>query len=234
MKINELFESNVDEGAMDYARGVGRHFGQKIKDNLEDTGRRILQPFQDAHAAGKQASATGNAKAFKAELFGTIGQLTTIIQKLSELDRPVRANEGMWDYMRGAGGAVGQQARSAGKAVGQRAREVGSAISQQARSAGQAVNRNIQSIHQQGQEASRVGDINKLKAQRDATIRRLIQLSTKISSSKAKNEIIAAIRLYGKNKGLSLSVIQKAVTAFDTAITASNNARSPERVEPTL
>lgn len=222
MKVSEIFESRTDEGAMDYVRGVGRHFGDKIKNNLADAGEKILEPFRAAHAAGQQASAAGDertqakkasqrAAQFKADLDYTINQLSLVISKIQ---RPSSTNEGMWDYMRGAGSAVGQQAQRAGSAVKSAVQNIPGAIQ-----------RGAQSIHQQGQASSRTAEQQKLSKTRNQLVQKLIQLASALNPETAEQQIVAAIRQHGKQNQLSQSLIMRTITAFSTAYRQSNQQR---------
>jgi len=109
-------------------------------------------------------------------------------------------NEGLFDYLRGAGGAAGGAARRAGQginraagtarqAVGGAARQIGHAavgaagqVGRSAKQAGQVVGGAVRDIHQQGQQASIAAEQQRKQQQIQQTIQRIGQIMLKLSN----------------------------------------------------
>lgn len=221
MKVNEL----LNEGPLDYLRGLGSHVGQKVAANLADRGRKIMEPIKAAHAAGQAASTQG-------EVEKLVKQLGSITLQLHKLQQPAQTNEGVFDYMRGAGGAaknaigqagrsIGRSASQAGAAVGNAARTAGNAalgaagqVGRSAQQAGSAIAGAAQNIHQQGQQASLQAQVQKLSGQRSQVLQQLVRLADKVGPDavvKVMGRMYAQrqINLYNKLKKEFLQALQQ-------------------------
>lgn len=177
MKVNELLTNQIDEGAFDYLRGIGKAAGNKFYDKMSEKGRQVMEPLRQVHAAGKDASLRGDlTKKINqqvqqlAQSFSTIQTRTPGAENVPES----HVQEGFWDYLRGAGSAAGQKAQSGAAAVGQAAKRVGNAVAQP-----------VKDIHAAGQQASQQKDLARARLTRQQATRALFQtISTAPSALK--------------------------------------------------
>lgn len=168
MKVNELLQP-IDEGAMDYIRGISKYAGNKFYDKMSEKGRQIMDPLRQVHAAGKEASVRGDLikkinqqVALLAKSFANLQARTPGAQN-RQFESYVQ--EGFWDYLRGAGSAAGQKAQAGAAAVGQAAKRVGNAVAQP-----------VRDIHAAGQQASRQKDLARARLMRQQSMNALFQI----------------------------------------------------------
>jgi hypothetical protein len=167
----------TNEGALDYLRGMGQHVGGKIANKLADKGRQVLEPFRQAHAAGQHASQQADRQKFQRQLGQTVqqlGKLTLDIYKLSQQlhgqnNQPQQTSEGVFDYMRGAGSAVGGMAKQAGSNIAGSVNRFGQAAAQKGRE-----------IHQAGQQRSLQGQLQQMVSTKDQLMTKLVQMSKRV------------------------------------------------------
>ena len=67
-------------------------------------------------------------------------------------------DEGFWDYLKGAGKAVGNKMSNAANKAGVQMKKAGQAVAGAAKSAGAAINKQVQDIKTAGEKASMTGD----------------------------------------------------------------------------
>lgn len=92
-------KEHTNEGIGDYFRGAGSELSSKMSN--------IAQPFKDIHRAGKQANVSAKIKKAALVLANTIQQYYFLKQKLKELNPGM--NEGIGDYLRGAGSEISKK-----------------------------------------------------------------------------------------------------------------------------
>jgi hypothetical protein len=245
MKVSELFESQVDEGAWDYIKGVGQHFGNNAAQEISARGEKILKPFRDAHQFGKNASARadvqrnlkrgaperarqaaearantpeGKREQFIGQFKQVLSQLGPIVQQIKALKaqqpRNRQTNEGMWDYMRGAGKAMGQSGNAAlqsaqrsGKAMGQRAQQAGSAVLRGAQAVPGAIQRgaqvasnSVQGWHEEGKQTNIETQISTLRKNKyNPLINQLAQMTVALGPT-GIDQMVRNINKYFKNQ----------------------------------
>lgn len=95
MKVNEV----LTEGPLDYIRGAGQEIGNKV--------RNIAQPFKDIHRAGQTSSMEADITKAVIRLAKTIQRYRAVKKQLT----PVQ--EGVFDYVRGAGKEIGNKFQNA-------------------------------------------------------------------------------------------------------------------------
>lgn len=199
MKVNELFETSLDEGAWDYVTGMAGHIGGKVKTAIGDKLKQAGNNIHQAHQAGQFASQQGDIKSLSAQqqqliqqlvklggtdpisifklIDSTMGSKVNLASKMKKDFKQAiqssqsQTNEGIFDYMRGAGGAAGGAVKNVGRSIGGAARQVGRSAQQ----VGQAVGGAVSNMHQQGQQASLQANIQK-------TIQQLGQVMLKLNA----------------------------------------------------
>lgn len=226
MKVQELFNHQIDEGVLDYIKGAARSAGQKVYDKMAERGREIAEPFRQMHAAGKQASVLGGVRKqvlALAQAFATIQKLTPGTQTFPESYVP----EGLWDYLRGATGSAGQRTASAAKGAAQ-------AVGGMARRAGQSVAQTGREIHAAGQQASAKADEERRqialqsaeKAKRQATSSLIQFILHSPDKMLAYNQVVQAI------KGIQNEAIRKSVYSHFITVYKNAKAQYAQDIQP--
>lgn len=86
-------------------------------------------------------------------------------QALREKIENGELDEGFWDYVKGAGKAVGNKMTNAANKAGVQMKKAGQAVAGAAKSAGNAINKQVQDIKTAGEKASMTGDDQKIANQ---------------------------------------------------------------------
>lgn len=74
-------------------------------------------------------------------------------------------DEGFWDYVKGAGGAIKNKMGHAADMAGQQMKKAGQAVAGAAKNAGAAINKQVQDIKTAGEKASMNGDDQRIADQ---------------------------------------------------------------------
>lgn len=74
-------------------------------------------------------------------------------------------DEGFWDFVKGAGGAVKNKMGHAANMAGQQMKRAGQAVAGAAKNAGAAINKQVQDIKTAGEKASMAGDDHRVANQ---------------------------------------------------------------------
>ena len=227
MKVNEILPSQLDEGALDYLRGISKYAGNKFYDKMSEKGRQIMDPLRQVHAAGKDASARGdlmkqiNQRVQQlAQAFGNLQARTPGAQNVPES----YVQEGFWDYLRGAGGAAGQKVQAGAAAVGQAAKRVGNAVAQP-----------VKDIHAAGQQMSQQKDIARARLTRQQATRALFQTIASAGPLKmfAYNYALKMIKQI-QNPNVQQAVEKHFLSTYKNMKASAQQARPQSRVEPTF
>lgn len=231
MKVEDLFESRTDEGALDYIKGASRYGLERAAAKMAEKGRQMIEPFEKAHAAGKAASQRGDIARAKAEipkLIQLLGRNAIELRQLSKQMKAVPTNEGLWDYLRGAGGAAGGAAKRVGGAIKGAAQQVGGAVKGAA-----------QEVHAKGQRSSMAAKIEQLNANQERLGKRLYDISTQLGISPAEMQKLINTTLadnqaaaYGARMAFFKNVPQS--SEQQAAPTAPSPAKPKQRVEPSM
>lgn len=116
-------------------------------------------------------------------------------QALREKIENGELDEGFWDYVKGAGKAVGNKMSNAANKAGVQMKKAGQAVAGAAKSAGNAINKQVQDIKTAGEKASMTGDDQKIANQ----LIKWYQSGVFGTSKQAKSQISALINAM-KNK----------------------------------
>lgn len=116
-------------------------------------------------------------------------------QALREKIENGELDEGFWDYVKGAGKAVGNKMTNAANKAGVQMKKAGQAVAGAAKSAGNAINKQVQDIKTAGEKASMTGDDQKIANQ----LIKWYQSGVFGTSKQAKSQISALINAM-KNK----------------------------------
>ncbi|PPD51471.1 MAG: hypothetical protein CTY12_07910, partial [Methylotenera sp.] len=218
MKVNEILSDQLNEGAFDYIRGIGKHAGNNFYDKMSEKGRQVMEPLRQVHAAGKDASTRGDlVKKINqqvqqlAQSFSTLQIRTPGAQNTPES----YVQEGFWDYLRGAGSAAGQKAQAGAAAVGQVAKRVGNAVAQP-----------VRDVHAAGQQASQQKDIARARLTRQQATRALFQT---ISSAPGELRMFAYNAAVKAIKQIKNPQVQKAV--FDHFTSTYQNMKASAKAQ---
>lgn len=229
MKVSELFESQVDEGAWDYVKGVGQHVGNNISNNLAARGEQILKPIRAAHQAGvassQQADVRQTKEQFKKNTVALIAQLGPLLKEIKALkaQQPTnrQTNEGMWDYMRGVGKAAGQSAQRGAQSIQRGAQAIPGAIQRGA----QSVQQGVRAWGEEGRQTSIESDIAKKRTQATSLMSQLVQ-AAKYLGPTGQAQIIKAIKQYYEVNRQDRSTSMTLLIAFDKAM---KNGNTPQQ-----
>ncbi len=230
MKVEDLFESRTDEGALDYVRGAARYGAERLGAKMAEKGRQIVEPFEKAHAAGKAASQRGDiarAKADVPKLIQALGQNAVQLRQLSQQMKAIPTNEGLWDYLRGAGSGAGGAAKRVGGAIKGAAQQVGGAVKGAA-----------QEVHAKGQRSSLAAKIDQLIANQERLGKRLYDISTTLGISPAEMQKMINTTFadnqaaaYGARMAFFKNVPQ---SSQQSAPTTPPPAKPKQRIEPSM
>ena len=83
MKVEDLFEQQLDEGPLDYIKGIGKHLGKQAVDKFAEKGRQIAKPFIQAHQEGRQASQEGDVRSLTKQKQQLMQQLIELADQTS-------------------------------------------------------------------------------------------------------------------------------------------------------
>ena len=159
-------KQHTNEGMWDYIKGAGQETANKA--------RQLAQPIRDIHAAGQQASARN-------ELKETTAKLVRAIQKYRKIKKSLSStNEGMWDYIKGAGQETANKARQ--------------------------ISQPFRDIHAAGQRSSLESDLQKYEMISNKLLNRVIKLMNDIGPD--SKGIIDGVLRHASN-GIKLAIYGK-------------------------
>jgi hypothetical protein len=158
--------SNVREGMWDYVKGAGQETANKA--------RQFSQPIRDIHAAGKRSSA-------QRELTDTISKLVKAIGIHRNIKRQLsQTNEGMWDYVKGAGQETANKARQ--------------------------FSQPIRDIHAAGKRSSAQSDLDKYQRISNRLFDNVVQLMRQVGPDSAR---VVSAALKSAPAGIRLAIYNK-------------------------
>lgn len=161
----------VEEGLLDYARGAGGYLGTQATKYLNDSRRKIAEPFEKIHAAGKERSRQAEINKKNDIIKQGISELARIIEHRKKLVSQIRelgesveyTNEGLWDYFKGASSSAGSQVAASAKEFGHAAKEFGGKLAT-----------GVENVHRAGRKES-------LRSEYERTLRAEARLVSKIA-----------------------------------------------------
>lgn len=232
--ISRIEETVVTEGPMDFARGMVGAMGQKVAQSKPVAA--VKRQVSDVIQAGRSASAVGDfSKSVQqlAQLIAqydhlgvqaepTVRQTQTAESMTNDADdrRPYtfntflqhasgeQVNEGLWDFVKGAGGAIANKARDKISQYAERNRSWLNDVADAGRD-----------IVNSGKAASQAGDAKKAEAQRANAKAQQTQVGEQIRTM--RQQVVTAYHQLGQNAPTVLAQALEKVHAAQRSRVAS-------------